>query len=80
MIPFPLPELDPSSMIGIAIENYFYPIITGQLVVEVDGIEIVASNIRELAKVHAKKRSLTLICCLTSSKKPTRRLTRICSS
>ena len=56
MIPFPLPELDPSSMIGIAIENYFYPIITGQLVVEVDGIEIVASNIRELAKVHAKKK------------------------
>ena len=37
-------------MIEVAIGNYFYPLITGQLVLVFNEIEINATNVREMAK------------------------------
>lgn len=53
IIPFPNPKFSLDAMIGVAIENYFYPIITRQLVLQFDGIEINNTNIRELAHKYA---------------------------
>lgn len=55
VIPFPNPDFSIDAMIGVAIENYFYPIITKQLVLLFDSIEINNINIRELAHKHAVK-------------------------
>ncbi len=52
-VPFPNPELDLENMIAVGIVNYFYPIITGQLVLNFDDIEINSGNIRELANRYA---------------------------
>ena len=43
-------------MIGIAITNYFYPLITGQLKLIFNTIEINKSNVREHAKKYAADR------------------------
>jgi hypothetical protein len=56
VIPFPGEQFTVESMIGSAIDNYFYPIITGQLVLEFNDIPITASNVRELAHAHATDR------------------------
>lgn len=53
IIPFPNPEFRVESMIGVAIVNYFYPLLTGQLVLELNGQEINSENIRELAHEYA---------------------------
>lgn len=53
-IPFPNPELNIENMIAVGIVNYFYPIITGQLVLNFDDIEINSGNIRELANQYAQ--------------------------
>lgn len=49
IIPFPNRDFNQSSMIAVAIENYFYPIITGQLVLKFNDQCITKDNIRELA-------------------------------
>jgi hypothetical protein len=41
-------------MIGVAIVNYFYPILSGQLILEFDELTINAENIRERAHEYAK--------------------------
>lgn len=56
VIPFPNPDLKPDTMIGVAIFNYFYPIITNQLILDFDGQEITSANIRELAHRHNKSK------------------------
>lgn len=53
IIPFPNPDFSREKMIGLAIENYFYPILTEQLKIHFDEIEINKSNIRELAKHYS---------------------------
>ena len=53
VIPFPNPNFSIEAMIGVAIENYFYPIITRQLILQFNGIEITNDNIRELAHKYA---------------------------
>jgi len=53
VIPFPNPDFSLDAMIGVAIVNYFYPIITKQLVLQFDGTEINNENIRELAHIYA---------------------------
>jgi len=53
-IPFPNPELKLENMIAVGIVNYFYPIITGQLVLEFNNIQITSGNIRELANQYAQ--------------------------
>ncbi|MCD1645718.1 hypothetical protein [Marinobacter adhaerens] len=53
IIPFPHDGLMPERMIGVAINNYFYPILTGQLVLKFNDVELTADNIRELAHKHA---------------------------
>lgn len=53
IIPFPNPDFSLDAMIGVAIKNYFYPIITQQLVLQFNGIEINNTNIRELSKKYA---------------------------
>jgi len=53
IIPFPHNGLVPESMIGVAINNYFYPILTGQLVLKFNDVDLTAENIRELAHKHA---------------------------
>ena len=54
VIPFPNPDFSIEAMIGVAIVNYFYPIITKQLVLQFNGTEITNENIRELAHKHAE--------------------------
>lgn len=54
VVPFPHGYLQPKNMIGVAIVNYFYPILTGQLILEFDDLIITAENIRELAHEYAK--------------------------
>lgn len=53
MIPFPNRDFRLERMVGVAIVNYFYPLITGQLVLRFGEIEINSSNIRALAHVYA---------------------------
>jgi hypothetical protein len=53
IIPFPNPEFKFERMIGVAIENYFYPVITGQLILQFNDIEINSNNIRALAHEYA---------------------------
>jgi hypothetical protein len=55
IIPFPNPDFKIERMISVAIENYFYPVITGQLTLEFNEIEINSNNIRSLAHQYAKK-------------------------
>lgn len=54
VIPFPHKALQADNMIGVAIVNYFYPILSGQLVLEFDDLTITAANIRELAHKYVK--------------------------
>ena len=56
VIPFPNQKFNPEHMIGIAITNYFYPLITGQLKLIFNTIEINKSNVREHAKKYAADR------------------------
>jgi hypothetical protein len=56
VIPFPNESFSVSKMIEVAIANYFYPIITGKLLLQIDTVEINADNIRELAKRYAAHR------------------------
>lgn len=54
VIPFPNRALQLDNMVGVAIVNYFYPILAGQLILEFDDLAINAGNIRELAHIYAK--------------------------
>lgn len=56
VIPFPRPEFNQGKMIEVAIANYFYPVITGQLVLAFGEIEIHQTNVRQLAKQYAANR------------------------
>ena len=56
MIPYPNPEFSLEPMIGVAIVNYFFPVLTGQLTLVFNGIEINKDNIREMAHKYAQKR------------------------
>lgn len=56
VIPFPQKALQPDNMIGVAIVNYFYPILSGQLVLAFNDLTVDAGNIRELAHIYAKGR------------------------
>jgi len=53
VIPFPNPDFSMDAMIGVAIKNYFYPVITRQLVLQFNGTVIDNTNIRELAHKYA---------------------------
>lgn len=53
VIPFPNRKFQLDHMIGVAIVNYFYPLITGQLVLKFDDTEINSENIRGLAHKYA---------------------------
>ncbi|WP_417214986.1 hypothetical protein [Alcanivorax sp.] len=53
VIPFPDKIFDHSQMVGIAIKNYFYPIITKKLILEIDETRINHDTIRDLAHEHA---------------------------
>ncbi len=52
VIPFPFDGLRPENMISVAIENYFYPILTGQLILHFGDITLNSENIRDLAHQH----------------------------
>lgn len=54
VIPFPQKVLQPDNMIGVAIVNYFFPILSGQLVLEFNKLTVNAENIRQLAHKYAK--------------------------
>jgi hypothetical protein len=56
VIPFPDPSISKERMIGVAIGNYFYPLITGKLKLKFDELNINAENVRDLAKVYAHDR------------------------
>jgi hypothetical protein len=52
VIPFPIDDLQPEAMIITGINNYFYPIIMDQLVLNIGGTIITSENIRKLASEH----------------------------
>jgi hypothetical protein len=56
VIPFPNKKFNQDHMVGVAISNYFYPLITGQLVLQFNGLEINSGNVREHAKKYAADR------------------------
>ncbi len=56
IIPFPDQNFNMEHMIGVAVGNYFYPLITGQLILEFNDIEINSSNVREHANRYAADR------------------------
>ncbi|WP_339670978.1 hypothetical protein [Dasania marina] len=56
VIPFPDKKFNVEKMIGVAIENYFYPLITSQLVLNFNDVQINADNVREHAKQYAADR------------------------
>jgi len=49
IIPFPNPDFSVEHMISDAINNYFYPLITGQLILQFNDTKINSANVRELA-------------------------------
>ncbi len=55
MIPFPNPDFSQEAMMGVGIVNYFYPIITGQLLLQFNEDRITRDNIRELAHKHTSQ-------------------------
>lgn len=56
VIPFPDPDFNLQKMISISIANYFYPLITEQLTLQFNDIEINRGNVRERAKEYAKNK------------------------
>jgi hypothetical protein len=56
IIPFPNQRFNLDHMVGVAISNYFYPLITGQLVLEFNDMEINSDNVRDYAKKYAADR------------------------
>jgi len=50
---FPDAQLNRDRMIGVAIANYFYPLITSQLGLQFNEIQINHNNVREMAKQYA---------------------------
>ena len=56
VIPFPNKSFRLEKMIEVAIANYFYPLLTGQLLLTFNDVDINASNIRSLAKQYASSR------------------------
>ncbi len=54
VIPFPNPHFKLPKMINVSIGNYFYPLITGQLILQFNDIEINRDNVREMAKEYAE--------------------------
>ncbi len=55
IIPFPNPDIQFERILSVAIENYYYPIITGQLKLQFNNTEIDSNNIRELAHKYASE-------------------------
>ncbi|MFQ5642325.1 MAG: hypothetical protein ACE5FQ_01360 [Thiogranum sp.] len=55
MIPFPNPDFNQAAMMGVAIVNYFYPIITDQLLLQFNEERIDRNNIRTLAHEHTSQ-------------------------
>lgn len=60
VIPFPIDQLKPESLIEGVIANYFYPILTGELEVEVQGETISAATFDAVAAKYATGK--TAIC------------------
>ena len=58
IIPYPLKELTPTSLIEGVIGNYFYPILTGELEVEVQGELISAATFDVIAAKYATTNTL----------------------
>lgn len=56
VIPFPEKSFARERMMEVTIANYFYPLITGQLVVTFDDLEINRDNVRQLAREYAAAR------------------------
>ncbi|MCP9448064.1 MAG: hypothetical protein NNA22_10920 [Nitrospira sp.] len=56
VIPFPISSLDRDLMVAEAILNYFFPILTGQLVVDFDGEVLEADTLRNLFQRYGKNK------------------------
>lgn len=54
IIPFPNRSFSIERMKGVAVANYFYPLITGQLTLQFDDAVIDSKNVREFAEKYAK--------------------------
>jgi hypothetical protein len=52
VIPYPKADLTKQGMLTAAVVNYFYPVLTGQLDIEIDGEKVDDSNILHLCKKY----------------------------
>jgi hypothetical protein len=53
VIPFPNRSFSLENMIGVSVANYFYPLITGQLTLQFNEVNINAENVRECAEKYS---------------------------
>lgn len=53
VIPYPERSIQPHDLTRIAIENYFFPLVSGQLELAFDDTEISTRNVRALARMHS---------------------------
>lgn len=53
VIPYPDRSIQPHDLTRIAIENYFFPLVSGQLEHAFDNTEISTRNVRALARMHS---------------------------
>ena len=56
IIPFPRPQLQMKDMIGFGVENYFIPILRGQLMMRFDGVTLNSETILKTAHEYAGDR------------------------
>lgn len=55
VIPFPNRSFSIENMIGVSVANYFYPLITGQLKLRFNELEVNSANVRDFARQYANE-------------------------
>lgn len=56
MIPFPAPVFTPEKLLEVLILNYFFPLLSGHLEIDVNGEVVNQSNLREMTEKYANKK------------------------
>ena len=56
VVPYPRDEIDIGNMTAVGVTNYFFPVLTDQLVLEFDGTRVDRSSLRSVALEHAAGR------------------------
>jgi len=56
IIPFPAPVITQNKLLEVLILNYFFPILSGQLVIDVNGEVVDQENLHEMTAKHAESK------------------------